>query len=114
MRVQSFRKIFVGCLVTLYVTCLVHAQGGQAPQGGQTPPPAPQPTPQPPRQPTVTPTPAPNPSVQIRGRVIAGPRGLNSGYTEVRFETDGGQPVGFAYADSNGEFTFQKSGPLDQ
>src|SRR5205085_10337909 len=29
---------------------------------------------------------------------------------EVRFEMDGGQPVGFAYADSGGQFTFQKSG----
>lgn len=29
---------------------------------------------------------------------------------EVRFETDGGQPIGFTYADSGGEFNFQKSG----
>ncbi len=29
---------------------------------------------------------------------------------EVRFETDGGQPVGFAFTDSNGEFTFQRLG----
>jgi tetratricopeptide (TPR) repeat protein len=108
MRVQSFLRIFACCLVTLCVTCLVQAQGGQAPQGGQTPP-APQPTPQP-RQPTVTPAPAPNQSMRVRGRIIAGPHGLGPGYTEVRFETDGGQPVGFAYADSNGEFTFERNG----
>ena len=114
MRVQSFLKIFACCLLTLCVTCLVHAQGGQAPQGGQTPPPAPQPTPQP-RQPTVTPTPAPNQSLRVHGRIIAGPHGLDSQFTEVRFETDGGQPVGYAYADSNGEFTFETSAaPLDR
>jgi tetratricopeptide (TPR) repeat protein len=28
----------------------------------------------------------------------------------VRFETEGGQLLGFAYADSNGEFTFERSG----
>src|SRR5262245_56483419 len=109
MRVQSSLKIVSCCLVIVCVTCLVQAQGGQAPQGGQTPPQAPQPTPQP-RQPTVTPAPAPNQSLRVRGRIIAGPHGLVSGYTEVRFETDGGQPVGFAYADSNGEFTFERNG----
>lgn len=29
---------------------------------------------------------------------------------EVRFESEGGQPVGYAYADSGGEFTFRQSG----
>jgi Flp pilus assembly protein TadD len=29
---------------------------------------------------------------------------------EVRIETDGGQPIGFAYADSSGEFLFNKTG----
>jgi tetratricopeptide (TPR) repeat protein len=105
MRVLSFRPIFAVCLVIVCATCLVHAQGGQAPQGGQTP----QPTPQPPR-PNVTPTPAPNQSLRIRGRIIAGPHGLDSAITEVRIETDGGQPVGFAFADSNGEFTFERNG----
>jgi tetratricopeptide (TPR) repeat protein len=105
MRVLSFRPIFAVCLVIVCATCLVHAQAGQAPQGGQTP----QPTPQPPR-PNVTPTPAPNQSLRIRGRIIAGPHGLDSAITEVRIETDGGQPVGFAFADSNGEFTFERNG----
>ena len=109
MRVLSFRTIFAVFLVVVYVTCLVNAQGGQAPQGGQTPQ-TPQPTPQPPRQPNVTPTPAPNQSLRIRGRIIAGPHGLDAAITEVRFETDGGQPVGFAFADSNGEFTFERNG----
>jgi tetratricopeptide (TPR) repeat protein len=108
MRVLSFRPIFAVCLVVVCATCLVHAQGGQAPQGGQTPQ-TPQPTPQPPR-PNVTPTPAPNQSLRIRGRIIAGPHGLDSAITEVRIETDGGQPVGFAFADSNGEFTFERNG----
>src|SRR5262249_35902059 len=31
-------------------------------------------------------------------------------FTEVRFETEGSQLVGFAYADSNGEFTYERSG----
>jgi tetratricopeptide (TPR) repeat protein len=108
MRVLSFRTIFAVCLAVVCATCLVHAQGGQAPQGGQTPQ-TPQPTPQPPR-PNVTPTPAPSQSLRIRGRIIAGPHGLDSAITEVRFETDGGQPVGFAFADSNGEFTFERNG----
>jgi Flp pilus assembly protein TadD len=107
MRVLPFRTILAVCLVVVCATCLVHAQGGQAPQGGQTPQP---PQPQPPRQPNVTPTPAPNQSLRIRGRIIAGPHGLNSAITEVRFETDGGQPVGFAFADSNGEFTYERNG----
>src|SRR5262249_9201029 len=109
MRVLSFRTIFAVCLAVVCTTCLVHAQGGQAPQGGQTPQ-TPQPTPQPPRQPDVTPTPSPNQSLRILGRIIAGPDGLNSAITEVRFETDGGQPVGFAFADSNGEFTYERNG----
>jgi tetratricopeptide (TPR) repeat protein len=51
----------------------------------------------------------------IRGRIIAGPYNLDSAITEVRFETDGGQPVGFAYANSSGEFNFQQTGVnLDQ
>jgi tetratricopeptide (TPR) repeat protein len=110
MRVLSFRTIFAVCLVVVCATCLVHAQGGQAPQGGQTPQ-TPQPTPRPP-QPNVTPSPAPNQSLRIRGRIIAGPHGLDSAITEVRFETDGGQPVGFAFADSNGEFTFERNGSV--
>ena len=109
MRVLSFRAIFAVFLVVVCATCLVNAQDGQAPQGGQTPQ-TPQPTPQPPRQPNVTPTPAPNQSLRVRGRIIAGPHGLDAAITEVRFETDGGQPVGFAFADSNGEFTFERNG----
>jgi Flp pilus assembly protein TadD len=34
---------------------------------------------------------------------------MGSAITEVRFETDGGQPVGFAYANSDGEFTFERN-----
>jgi Flp pilus assembly protein TadD len=96
----------------------IQAQQTQPQQGGQTPPPT-QPPPQPqPRQPTVTPTQPSTPNqsrVAIRGRIIAGPYNLDASITEVRFETDGGQPVGFAYANSSGEFNFQQTGMnLDQ
>jgi tetratricopeptide (TPR) repeat protein len=95
------------------------AQEPQAPQGGgggQAPPPAPEPAPQPqPRQPNANPFPQPTPNVQndsinIRGRIITGARGLDSSITEVKFESEGGQPLGFAYANSDGEFTFQRNG----
>jgi len=102
-----------GCLIVAGLTCPLYGQEEQAPPGGQNPP-----TTQPqPRQPNVTPTPAPNQNqpLRIRGRIIAGPRGLEAAITEVKFETDGGQPIGFAYADSAGEFTFERPGmPLDQ
>src|SRR5215510_1637178 len=100
----------VACL-----TCPLYSQGEQTSQGGQAP--APQPTPQPqPRQPNApTPLPNQNPPLRIRGRIIAGPHGIDSSITQVRFETEGGQPIGFAYADSGGEFTFERDGiPLDQ
>jgi Flp pilus assembly protein TadD len=86
--------------------------GGQTPGAGQT-------TPGQPTQPQPRPNPAPIPqpttqsrSIFIRGRIIAGVHGFDS-YVEVRFETDGGQPVGFAYADSNGEFNFEQRDFLD-
>jgi hypothetical protein len=113
MKALSFPKILLWCLVIAGLTCLSHAQEPQAPQGGQAPP-TPQPTPQPqPRQPNI-PTPQPtipnqSPGLQIRGRIITG---VQSGppIMEVRIETDGGQPLGFAYADSAGEFHFQRDG----
>jgi tetratricopeptide (TPR) repeat protein len=117
VRPLSFREIFAGCLIVAGLTCSLYSQAEQAPQGGGQAP-APQPTPQPqPRQPNVTPTPLPNqtPSLRIRGRIIAGPHGIDSSITQVRFETEGGQPIGFAYADSGGEFTFERDGiPFDQ
>jgi len=118
VRALLVRRIFVVCLVLAGLTFPVFAQEQQAPQGGQAPP-APQPTPQPqPRQPTITPQPtAPSQSqiVNIRGRIITGPHAADTSIVEVRFETDGGQPIGFAYADSGGEFNFQRTGiSLDQ
>ena len=118
---QSLWKIFGAFLLLVCAACWVWAQEQQgAPQGGQNNP-APQPNPQPqPRQPNVTPIPQPtipNPSepVRIRGRIITGPHSLDSTIIEVRFETEGGQPIGFAYTDGSGEFTFQQSGlSLDQ
>jgi Tfp pilus assembly protein PilF len=104
-------------VIASLLACPLLAQEPQAPQGGgQTPQPAPQPQPQPqPRQPNVNPMPQPTPNIQnesvnIRGRIITGVRGLDSTIVEVRFETEGGQPIGFAYANSDGEFTFQRNG----
>jgi len=109
---KSLREIFAGFVLVAGLTCSLYSQE-QAPQGGQAP--APQPTPQPqPRQPNA---PAPNQTqpVRIRGRIVAGPHGFDSAITEVRFETEGSQPLGFAYADSTGEFTFERNGAtLDQ
>jgi Flp pilus assembly protein TadD len=97
------------------VTVAVYAQEPQAPPpgGGQTPPT--QPGTQPPRQPANIPTPQPtmpNPErgINIRGRIITGAHTGGPPIIEVRFELDGGQPIGFAYADAVGEFNFQRTG----
>src|SRR5262245_40215133 len=124
VKALSFRYVFATCLVVAILMCgSLAAQepdqgpGGQAPPGGGQPPNQPTNQPQP-RQPINQPQPT-NPNnmdgISIRGRIIAGPRGLDRSIVEVRFETDGGQPIGFAYADSSGEFTFRQSGiNLDQ
>lgn len=53
--------------------------------------------------------------VNIRGRIITGVHFSDTSIIEVRFETDGGQPIGFAYASSGGDFSFRKGGvSLDQ
>jgi Flp pilus assembly protein TadD len=111
-RRQPFRKAFAGCLVFAALTLPAHAQQTQ-PGGGQTTP-APQPSPQPQPRPNIPVSPQPSPSpnqqgVVIHGRIIAGPRG-GPPIMEVKIETDGGQPIGFAYADSTGDFHFQKTG----
>jgi len=107
VRAQIVPKILAACLVITGLTFSLHAQGDQTPpaQGPPT-----QTTPQ--AQPrTNIPTPVPNNQpMRSRGRIIAGPHGFNTSITEVRFETEGGQPIGFAYADSAGEFTFERSG----
>jgi tetratricopeptide (TPR) repeat protein len=61
-----------------------------------------------PRTPTPT---APNQTqtINIHGHVITGAHSGPS-ILEVRFETDGRQLIGFAYASVSGEFLFQKSG----
>jgi tetratricopeptide (TPR) repeat protein len=52
--------------------------------------------------------------LNIQGRIITGVHAYE-GIIEVRIETDGGQPVGITYANSDGEFRFQQSGSnLDQ
>jgi tetratricopeptide (TPR) repeat protein len=121
MPTLSLPRILACCLVIASLTASVHAQEPQGPPpGGQTPQPNPTPTPQPqPRQPNNIPTPQPTmPSQQminIRGRIITGVHSGGPAIMEIRIETDGGQPVGFAYADSAGEFNFQKQGfSLDQ
>src|SRR4051812_20928129 len=101
------------CLVCSVFTVPLQArqQGGQ---GTQTPTPAPAPQPaNPPRQPSPAPQPSPvpaNQTITIRGRIITNGAQLPVSQLEVRFETDGGQPLGFAYADDSGQFTFQQSG----
>jgi Flp pilus assembly protein TadD len=115
MRTQRFRKTFAGCLVLAAFVLSAHAKQ-QTQQGGgqQTPPPQPSPQPQPQPRPTnipvaPQPTPANQPTVNIHGRIIAGPRG-GPDIMEIKIETDGGQPIGFAYADSTGDFHFTKTG----
>jgi Tfp pilus assembly protein PilF len=63
-----------------------------------------------PQSSTRTPTtPNQTQTIDIHGHVITG---AHSGppILEVRFETDGRQLIGFAYANNSGEFRFQKSG----
>jgi Flp pilus assembly protein TadD len=59
------------------------------------------------RTPTAT-TPNQTPTINIHGHVITGAHSGPS-ILEVRFETDGRQLIGFAYANTSGEFVFQKS-----
>jgi tetratricopeptide (TPR) repeat protein len=59
-----------------------------------------------PRPPT---TPNPTQTINVHGHVITGAHSGPS-ILEVRFETDGRQLIGFAYANASGEFLFQKSG----
>jgi Flp pilus assembly protein TadD len=102
------RKLMQLCVLTCVFTVFANAQQ----RGNQPAPPAPSPQPGT-NRPTVTPqpTPAPTPTqnIVITGRLIADP-GFDFPMVEVRFEYDGGQPVGFAYANSSGEFTFQSQG----
>jgi Flp pilus assembly protein TadD len=83
-------------------------QGGQ--QGGQ-----PAPTQPPPDKTPRQPIPQPQPTIPtqrelfIRGRIIADAHTTFS-ILEVRIEMDGGQPLGVAYANPEGEFTFRQSG----
>jgi len=60
-----------------------------------------------PRTPATTPN--QTPTINIRGHIITGTHSGPS-ILEVRFETDGRQLIGFAYANAAGEFLFQKSG----
>lgn len=108
MRISSL-KVFALAAVIVTLTC---AGGLNAlpptPAGGQT---AMQFTSQStPRTPTPTPaTPNQTQTINIHGHIITG---AHSGppILEVRFETDGRQLIGFAYAGTSGEFLFQKSG----
>jgi tetratricopeptide (TPR) repeat protein len=60
------------------------------------------------RTPAAT-TPNRTQTIDIHGHVITGTHSGPS-ILEVRFETDGSQIIGFAYANTSGEFFFQKSG----
>ena len=116
----------VGVFVIAACTCALHAQEPQAPQGGgggagggcntggggggggqpTNQPNTPQPQPGRPNTPVPQPTFPVQEEVIIRGRLISAAHTFSNAIVEVRIETDGGQPVGFAYADSVGEFTF--------
>jgi tetratricopeptide (TPR) repeat protein len=114
----TIREILAGSLIIAALAGSAAAQGGGG-QGGQAPapPPASNPGNDAPRVPNVpAPQPAPRETVtSIRGRILTGDNTLQNGITEVRIELDGGQPVGFAYANTNGEFFFQQTGmQLDQ
>jgi Flp pilus assembly protein TadD len=87
-------------------------QGG----GGQPAPPAPAPNPRPGTLPG-QPPPGPDQTqpqqpqyVSIHGRIIA-PGVPDFPQIEVRLEIEGGQPYGFAYTNSSGEFRFQGPAP---
>ena len=54
-------------------------------------------------------TPNPSQTINVHGHVITGSHSGPS-ILEVRFETDGRQLIGFAYANTSGEFVFQKTG----
>ncbi len=54
-------------------------------------------------------TPSQSQTINVHGHVITGAHSGPS-ILEVRFETDGRQLIGFAYANTSGEFIFQKSG----
>jgi Tfp pilus assembly protein PilF len=56
-----------------------------------------------------TTTPTQSQTINIHGHVITGAHSGPS-ILEVRFETDGRQLIGFAYANNSGEFAFQISG----
>jgi tetratricopeptide (TPR) repeat protein len=103
--------MFAAALLAAGLSCALYAQQQPAPTPQPAPPNQPN-NPTQPRQPNVI-TPQPQPTqgqtINIRGRIITGVV-TEFPITEVRFETDGGQPMGFAYADSNGEFHFQQSG----
>jgi Flp pilus assembly protein TadD len=94
------------------LTCVFTVFANAQQRGNQPAPPAPSPQPgtnRPTVTPQPTPTPTPTQNIVITGRLIADP-GFDFPMVEVRFEYDGGQPVGFAYANSSGEFTFQSQG----
>lgn len=85
----SFLQVLAHAALVLTLTC-VEAAGQSTPR---------------------TPTPTTNPSqtINVHGHIITGTHSGPS-ILEVRFETDGRQLIGFAYANAAGEFVFQKSG----
>jgi tetratricopeptide (TPR) repeat protein len=111
VRVQLLLKAVNPFVVTGCLALCLYGQDNAPPQGGQAPPPQQTPQPQQPRQPTPQPT-FPTQGQQqpltIRGRILADANTIFQ-MTEVRFETDGGQPMGFAYTDSGGEFRFERT-----
>lgn len=96
------------CFVSAFT--FAQKQGG----GGQPAPPAPTPNPKPGTLPGQPPTPDQAPPqqqfVSIRGRIIA-VGVIDFPQLEVKLDLEGGQPFGFAYTNSSGEFSFQGPAP---
>src|SRR2546426_4700728 len=102
------QNLLMACLVFLSLTGWLRAQ-----QGGAQNPPAPQPVPTNPQptQPTPSPQPAPmQNNMTINGRIVMDTSGSFDRMIEVRFETEGGQRIGYAYTGLSGEFTYSGVG----
>jgi pentatricopeptide repeat protein len=111
------RSLVLAIGLTCFLATLTFAQKGggggnqpPAPNPAPNPSPNPRPNPLPPGQPNNNPTNPPGQTqdqvVSIRGRIVAeGVRDFPQ--LEVRIEMEGGQPLGFAYTNSSGEFSFQ-------
>src|SRR3989442_14211831 len=99
------RNLLLACLLLSITTGRLEAQ-----QPAQNPP-APNPQPAPPAsQPRPSPVPSPsipnNAPITITGRIITDTAHPPEQMIEVRFESEGGQRLGYTYTRGAGEFTY--------